>query len=87
MIDNLRGAEAERARPNRCTILMDLAGPKLRTGPIDQGLPVTRIRPSRDRYGAEIEPARVQLAPAIDGWRWLLPDRAPGMVGAASGGG
>lgn len=65
MIQNLRSADAERDHPKRCTILMDLAGPKLRTGPIDLGTPVTRIRPRRDRYGAEIEPARVQLATSL----------------------
>ncbi|MCA9858556.1 MAG: hypothetical protein KC438_02495 [Thermomicrobiales bacterium] len=62
MIATLRSAEAERESPRRCAVLMDLAGPKLRTGPIDPGLPVTRIRPRRNRYGVAIEPARVLLA-------------------------
>lgn len=40
---------------------MDLAGPKLRTGPIEPGQAVVRIRPRRDVYGRVIDPARVWL--------------------------
>ena len=40
---------------------MDLAGPKLRTGPLEPSLAVVRIRPRRDVYGRVSAPARVWL--------------------------
>lgn len=61
MIATLRAVERDRHADRRCAILMDLAGPKLRTGPVDQGIPVTRIRPTRDRYGVVTDPARALL--------------------------
>jgi pyruvate kinase len=61
MVANVR-REAERAR-TPCRILMDLAGPKLRTGPMSPGPAVVKIRPTRDDYGRVIEPARVCLTP------------------------
>ncbi|OYW12977.1 MAG: pyruvate kinase, partial [Acidobacteriia bacterium 12-62-4] len=45
MIRNLRQAEQETGRS--CKIEMDLAGPKLRTGPLQPGPPVLKIRPQR----------------------------------------
>lgn len=55
--------QARRAgRPVR--ILMDLAGPKLRTGPIASGPPVLRIRPRRDAWGAVTAPALLGLRPS-----------------------
>lgn len=65
IIDTLRAAEEEREGGRRCAVMMDLAGPKLRTGPIDQGVPVTRLRVRRDPYGAIVEPARVLLAATL----------------------
>jgi pyruvate kinase len=59
MIDNLRRAERELGRS--CRVVMDLAGPKLRTGPIEQGAAVVHIRPQRDIYGRISAPARVWL--------------------------
>jgi len=59
MIQHLRQAEREVGRT--CRILMDLAGPKLRTGPVEPGPAVVRIRPKRDAYGRMIAPARVWL--------------------------
>jgi pyruvate kinase len=46
MIGNLHRADQEVG--TRCRILMDLAGPKLRTGPIEPGPPVIKWRPRRD---------------------------------------
>lgn len=40
-----------------CRIAMDLAGPKLRTGAIEDGPRVIRLRPRRDVRGRPIEPA------------------------------
>lgn len=47
-----------------CKIVMDLAGPKLRTGPLGPGPAVVRIPPSRDIFGRVLAPARVWLTPA-----------------------
>ena len=46
----------------RVPILVDLPGPKLRTGPIEPGPEVVRLRPRRDELGAVIAPARAWLA-------------------------
>lgn len=62
MIRNLRQAEQETGR--RCKIEMDLAGPKLRTGPMERGPSVLKIHPARDAFGRMQEPARVWLTPA-----------------------
>ncbi len=42
-------------------VLMDLAGPKLRTGPIEPGPPVLRVRPHRNAYGRPVAPGRALL--------------------------
>jgi pyruvate kinase len=47
-----------------CRILMDLAGPKLRTGPLKPGPRFVRLRPERDRLGRVIRPCRVWLGQA-----------------------
>ena len=59
MVEHLR--QAERALERTCRVVMDLAGPKLRTGPLAPGPAVVRIRPTRDVYGRVIAPARVWL--------------------------
>lgn len=59
MIDNLRRAELEAGK--RCKILMDLAGPKLRTGPVALGPPVLHLNPKRDREGKTVREAHVVL--------------------------
>jgi pyruvate kinase len=43
---------------------MDLSGPKLRTGPLEPGPTVIKVRPERDCYGRVIAPARVWLSAA-----------------------
>jgi pyruvate kinase len=65
MIENLRRAEKSLGRS--CRVVMDLAGPKLRTGPMEPGASVLRIRPGRNVYGRAIAPARV----------WLTSDTSP----------
>jgi pyruvate kinase len=57
MIENLRIAEESNGR--KCKVVMDLAGPKLRTGPLEPGPRVIKIRPKRDDFGRVIAPARV----------------------------
>jgi len=59
MIDNLRRAEAATGR--RCRVLMDLAGPKLRTGPLAPGPAVLKLKPRRDEFGRVTHPARAWL--------------------------
>jgi len=60
MVENLQRARAELNRD--CRILMDLPGPKLRTGPIESLPGIVKWRPGRDRYGRLIKPARIWLA-------------------------
>jgi hypothetical protein len=60
MIHHLRKARAACKRD--CTILMDLAGPKIRTGAIEPGPAVSKVRPSRDAYGRVTKPARILLS-------------------------
>lgn len=59
MIKHLR--RAERALGNTCKVVMDLGGPKLRTGPMQPGPPVLRLRARRDALGQPSQPARVWL--------------------------
>ena len=61
MIANARRAAAECGR--RVVVLMDLAGPKLRTGPIEPGPQVVKWRPQRDLFGRVTGPARIWLVP------------------------
>jgi pyruvate kinase len=62
MIDHLRRAEAEFGR--RVLLMMDLPGPKLRTGAIASGPEVIKWRPERDLMGHVVEPAHIWLTPA-----------------------
>jgi pyruvate kinase len=57
MIEHLRRAEQSLGR--RCRVVMDLAGPKLRTGPLEPGPAVLGLRPRRDVFGRITAPARV----------------------------
>lgn len=65
MIENLH--RAEQALGRRCRVVMDLAGPKLRTGPLEAGPAVVHVRPQRDAFGRVLAPARL----------WLTPDAEP----------
>lgn len=65
IIEHLR--RAERALGRSCRVAMDLGGPKLRTGPLEPGPQVARIRPARDVYGRVTAPARI----------WLTAEDAP----------
>lgn len=61
MIGNLRRAEKELNK--KCRIFMDLAGHKLRTGPIENLPAVARWSPKHDAFGKTITPARIWLTP------------------------
>lgn len=55
-----RHVRAASAGPGRAVrVYMDLAGPKLRTGPIRPGPSVVRVRPTRDLLGRPVEPGRL----------------------------
>lgn len=64
MARNLRRAADEAGRP--CSILMDLPGPKLRTGPVEPGPGVLRLRPRRDAWGRPTQPTKAVLVPEDD---------------------
>jgi pyruvate kinase len=55
--------EAALAAGRSVRVLMDLGGPKLRTGTIDAGPPVLRLKPQRDARGAVTQAARLGLRP------------------------
>jgi pyruvate kinase len=59
MIENTRAAGEAVGRPLK--VVMDLPGPKIRTGPIGDGPRVVRIKPERDRLGRVWEPGRAVL--------------------------
>ena len=59
MASHVRDAAAAAGRSVR--IMMDLAGPKIRTGPLRPERGVIKVRPRRDAYGTIVEPARVEL--------------------------
>jgi len=73
MVENLRRAESEVGR--KCRVMMDIAGPKLRTGKLEQGPQVVRIRPDRDAYGRVTRPATVVLS--AEGGAGTLTDDVP----------
>jgi pyruvate kinase len=62
MIAHARRASNETGRS--CCILMDLAGPKLRTGELERGPEVIKWHPHRNVYGALKSPAKIWLTPA-----------------------
>ncbi|MGE0387315.1 MAG: pyruvate kinase [Gammaproteobacteria bacterium] len=59
MIERLDRARRELGRP--CKVLMDLGGPKLRTGEVEPGPQVLKWRPQRDAFGRVRAPARIFL--------------------------
>ena len=59
LIEQVRSTQ--RTNGHRPRVAMDLAGPKLRTGPLQAGPRVVRISPRRDRLGAVVSPALVWL--------------------------
>ena len=61
MVAHVRSAEERTGR--RLMVVVDLAGPKLRTGPIAPGPAVIKIRPERDQLGRATVAATVVLSP------------------------
>ncbi len=80
MARHVRAAGAQAGRPVR--IVMDLAGPKLRTTEIPDGPAVRKLRPERDPLGRVVQPEHVVITAGIDD----TPDGSAGAtipVGAA----
>ena len=75
--ENVRRAAGEAGRA--CQVLMDVPGPKLRTGPIEPGPRVVRLRPRRDQWGRPVEAARALFvaAPVPDGAATGLVTHSP----------
>ncbi|HVN41747.1 MAG TPA: pyruvate kinase, partial [Steroidobacteraceae bacterium] len=65
MVAHLRRAEKVVGRT--CRVQADLAGPKLRTGPIEPAGQVCKLKPRRDPLGRPLAPVRV----------WFTPQSAP----------
>ena len=66
MINNIK--RANKALKKNCKVMMDLGGPKLRTGQMELGPQVIHIKPERDPMGNVTKPAKVWIA---------LPDIPP----------
>jgi len=61
MARKVRRSARQLKRPVR--VLMDLGGPKLRTGPIAGAQAVARLKPTKDDFGRVTAPARLGLRP------------------------
>ena len=57
IIDNLKSHKPD------CKIFMDLGGPKLRTGKMQDGPKVIHVKPHRNNLGQVVTPAKLWLAP------------------------
>ncbi|MGY4708795.1 pyruvate kinase [Mycolicibacterium sp. CBM1] len=62
MADNVRSAASAAGRT--CLIAMDLAGPKLRTAPLEPGPRIVRLRPTRNAHGQVVAAGRGWLTSA-----------------------
>ena len=67
MVRNVRKASDDTGK--YCRIVMDLAGPKIRTGDLKPGPKVFHIRPRRDPLGRTIAPRRARFIPDDIAWR------------------
>ncbi|WP_309126412.1 pyruvate kinase [Kocuria sp.] len=87
MIGHVRAAE--RALGREVRVAMDLAGPKLRTGPLEPGPRVRKIKPARDATGHVMAPARLWLGepdPAVDDDAPAVPVVEPAWTAARTPG-
>jgi pyruvate kinase len=67
---------AAKASQRDVKILMDLGGPKIRTGAIEPGPKVMKRKPTRDAFGNALIPSRIRIcATAMDGPTTLNPER------------
>ncbi|MBK6689363.1 MAG: pyruvate kinase [Deltaproteobacteria bacterium] len=63
MIRHLRLAAAQLDRPLK--VVVDLAGPKIRTGPLLQREPVLKLRVAKDELGRPLDPVRAWLVRSL----------------------
>jgi len=61
MIKNIK--EASETYYRHTKVMMDLGGPKIRTGPMSPGPQVIHVKPEKDALGKVINPAKIWLAP------------------------
>ncbi|MCL2704960.1 MAG: pyruvate kinase [Spirochaetaceae bacterium] len=61
IIDNIKKASASLNK--NCTIMMDISGPKIRTGEITAGPKVIHVKPQKNSLGNVTAPAKIWLAP------------------------
>lgn len=54
---------AAKAAQRTVKILMDLGGPKIRTGEMSPCLPVLKLKPGKDEFGRVFRPARLHMRP------------------------
>jgi pyruvate kinase len=86
MLTHLRQAEHRLGR--KCKVSFDLAGPKLRTGPVEPGIGVLKWKPQRDPLGRVLAPAVVRLtaaASAPSAGQWSIPHAGALIAKARSG--
>ena len=60
MIENIK--RANKALKKNCKVMMDLGGPKLRTGPMMPGPKLIHIKQERDQLGNVIKPAKIWIS-------------------------
>ncbi|MCL6267644.1 pyruvate kinase [Flagellimonas myxillae] len=73
IVDHVRKAGSECGIPVK--IAMDLAGPKIRTGPLEPGPKVKKFSPKRSSLGRVEHPAEIKLVP--EDQANLAPDELP----------
>lgn len=61
MIANIQ--RAKNASQKNCKVMMDLGGPKLRTGAMKEGPKLIHIKPQRDQTGKVTKAAKIWIAP------------------------
>ena len=73
IIDHIRTANKKLGK--NCKVAMDLAGPKIRTGPMKPGPEILKLSPERSITGHIIQPVRIWIAeqPHIEGEEEHLP--------------
>ena len=71
MAEHLRRAVRETGL--QCRVLMDVAGPKFRTGDVEPGPRVLVWRPTRNIFGEVTSPARIWLTPKDDSTPSAVP--------------
>lgn len=72
MVDNIKQAEQESGR--ECRICMDIAGPKLRTGPYEPGPRIVKLTPKREIFGPVVAPVNVRITSGDDAPTASYPD-------------